>query len=205
MPSGAPRDDSSPRDRLPCGVPVDDLLAQVTDGKPPQDPAHQRSCAHCRATLAEVRDIWSPVQELAAEHVRAPTGLLDAVMARVRELSRHPWYSLVPGPNGHTRIASRVLEAIARLAAESVPRVGLALGQGHESGADVGVAGTHVVIDIYLSVELGAPIPEIADQVRAQIRRHLWRDAGLVVVEVNVTIVDVEAPRSRSGPDPLPR
>lgn len=50
-------------DRLPCGVRVDDLLAQVADGASTGDAAHQQACAHCRAALAELADLWAPVAE----------------------------------------------------------------------------------------------------------------------------------------------
>lgn len=201
-------DDAAGDERLPCGASVDELLAHVVDGRPPRDPEHQRWCPHCRAMLAELRDAWSPVEDLAAEEVRAPAGLLDAVMARVRELSRNPWYASLPGPRGHTRVAARVVGVIARLAAESVPRVTLALGRGHtgsaasaaeiagpagETASDVGVAGTHVVVDVQIVIDYGAPVHEVARQVRKQISRDLREHAGLVTAEVNVTVVDVRA------------
>ena len=194
-------------ERLPCGASVDELLADVVDDRAPRDPEHRRRCPHCRAALAELRDAWSPVADLAAEEVRAPAGLLDAVMARVRELS-NPWYASLPGPRGHTRVAARVVGVIARLAAESVPRVTLALGRGHtgsaasaaeiagpagETASDVGVAGTHVVVDVQIVVDYGAPIHEVARQVREQISRDLREHAGLMTAEVNVTVVDVRA------------
>jgi hypothetical protein len=61
---------SVPADRLPRGAVPADLLAQVTEGAAPRDPAHQRSCPHCRAALAEFEDLWAPVRELAAEGAR---------------------------------------------------------------------------------------------------------------------------------------
>ncbi|RBY77604.1 hypothetical protein DQ238_14405 [Geodermatophilus sp. TF02-6] len=200
-------------DRLPCGASVDDLFAQVTAGARPRDADHQRTCPHCRAHLAELQELWAPVEALAAEEVRAPAGLLQAVMAQVRELSRHTWYAVLPGPTGSTRVAARVVGAVARLAAESVPHVTLALGGGHtatppggtpdpdriagqesESATDVGVAGTRVVVDVQIAVDYGVPIPQVAEQVRAQIIRHLDAQTGLTASEVDVTVVDVRPP-----------
>ncbi|MGX5653590.1 Asp23/Gls24 family envelope stress response protein [Geodermatophilus nigrescens] len=176
---------------LPCGTTVDDLLARVTEGRPPS--AHQRRCPHCRAGLAELSVLWAPVQDLAAEDVRAPAAVLEAVMDRVRELSRHPWHAVVPGTTGQTRIAARVVGAVARLAAQSVPQVTLALGRARRDAVEpaVGVAGTRVVVDIDIAVDYGAVIGEVARQVRAQITDDLGRHTGLTVAEVNVHVVDV--------------
>jgi uncharacterized alkaline shock family protein YloU len=203
-----------PADRLPCGKPVDDLLTQVVDRTPPPDPAHQQSCPHCRAALAELEDLWAPVRDLAAEDVRAPAGLLQAVMAQIRGLSRNSWSAVLDDPGGRTRIAARVVGAVARLAAESVPHVTLALGGGRvatptdtaadpakiagpraEPATDIGVAGTHVVVDVQIAVDYGAPMQQVAAVVRDRIARHIAAQTGLVTTEVNVTVVDVRPPQ----------
>ncbi|WP_167759144.1 Asp23/Gls24 family envelope stress response protein [Blastococcus sp. TF02A_35] len=199
-------------DRLPCGAGVDDLLTQVAEHAPPRDPAHQRSCPHCRAALAELADLWAPVTELAAEDVRAPAGLLQEVMTQIRELSRNAWHAVLTDPTGQTRIAARVVGAVARLAAESVPHVSVALGNGRpETGAgqspspteiagaagepatDVGIAGSHVVIDVQIAVDYGVPIIRVAQEVRNRITEHLVAHTGLITSEVNVIVVDVLA------------
>jgi uncharacterized alkaline shock family protein YloU len=202
-----------PADRLPCGKPVDDLLIQVTDRTAPPDPAHQWRCPHCRAALAELEDLWAPVRDLAAEDVRAPAGLLQAVMAQIRDLSRTSWSAVLDDPGGRTRIAARVVGAVARLAAESVPHVTLALGGGRvatptestadpariagaEAATDIGLAGTHVVVDVQIAVDYGVPMRQVADRVRDRIARHLATQTGLTTTEVNVTVVDV-----RPSPD----
>src|SRR3954452_2550419 len=165
-----------PGDRLPCGKAIDDLLIQVADRTAPSDPAHQQTCPHCRAALAELEDLWAPVRDVAAEDVRAPAGLLQSVMAQIRELARNDWSAVLTGPRGRTRIAARVVGAVARLAAESVPHVTLALGGGRvatptdttadraaiagrhsETATDVGVAGSHVVVDVQISSTSGCP------------------------------------------------
>jgi uncharacterized alkaline shock family protein YloU len=199
-----------PGDRLPCGKSVDDLLIQVVDRTPPPDPAHQQSCPHCRAALAELEDLWAPVRDLAAEDVRAPAGLLQAVMAQIRDLSRNNWSAVLEDARGRTRIAARVVGAVARLAAESVPHVTLALGGGRvgtptdttvdpariagvegEATTDVGVAGNHVVVDVQIAVDYGAPLWQVAERVRKRIAQHLAAQTGLTTTEVNVTVVDV--------------
>jgi uncharacterized alkaline shock family protein YloU len=205
-----------PGDRLPCGTSVDDLLIQVVDRTPPLDPVHQHSCPHCRAALAELEDLWAPVRDLAAEDVRAPTGLLQAVMAQIRDLSRNSWSAVLDDPGGRTRIAARVVGAVTRLAAESVPHVTLALGGGRvatpidttvdptripgvesEAATDIGVAGDHVVVDVQIAVDYGAPMRQVADRVRERIAQHLATQTGLTTTEVNVTVVDVRPPPHR--------
>lgn len=200
-----------PADRLPCGMPVDVLLEQVTDGVPPRDAAHQRSCPHCRATLAHLAEVWAPVQDLASEDVRAPRGLLQAVMTQIRELARGDWSAVLLDDRGRTRIAARVVGAVARLAAESVPSVTLALGGGRvvtaagsapdEAGAaaaddatTIGVAGEHVAVDVQIAVDYGADMRAVAEEVRRRITRHLADQTGLTTTEVDVTVVDVRPP-----------
>jgi len=195
-------------DRLPCGVRADDLLQQVIDGTPPRDPVHQASCPHCRATLTHLAELWAPVLDLAQEDVRAPAGLLQAVMSEIRELARSGWSAVLRDGTGQTRIAARVVGAVARLAAESVPHVTLAFGGGRvataageqtdraavagsEDATDVGLAGDRVVIDVQIAVDLGVSIPRVAQQVRDRIADHLTAQTGLRTTEVNVTVVDV--------------
>jgi uncharacterized alkaline shock family protein YloU len=204
---------SVPADRLPCGAAPADLLTQVTEGTAPRDPAHQRSCPHCRAALAEFAELWAPVRELAAEEVRAPADLLQSVMAQIRELARANWSAVLHDPAGRTRIAARVVGAVARLAAESVPHVSLAFGGGRmatpegaaadparvagpESAAatSVGTAGSRVVVDVQIAVDHGVPIPAVADAVRERIAAHIAEQTGLVTTEVNVAVVDVRSP-----------
>lgn len=191
---------------LPCGGNLSDLLDQVADQTPPTDPEHQRTCPTCRAALAELEVLWAPMNQLAAETVHAPTGLLDTIMDKVRRLPRNSWYAVIPTRQGDTRIAARVVGAIARLAAEEIPQVSLALGGGRsgadhslhelashvgEPATDIGVAGTHVVVDVQIVVELGADIPGLADQVRSRIAERVAAFTGLTTAEVNITVVDI--------------
>jgi uncharacterized alkaline shock family protein YloU len=211
-------------EHVPCGVRVDDLLAQVTDGTPPRDPAHQRQCPHCRATLAHLTETWAPVLDLAAEDVRAPAGLLQSVMAEVRELARNDWSAVLHDHAGQTRVAARVVGAVARLAAESVPQVTLALGGGRiatpagatsdreraagsEDATDIGLAGEHVVVDVQIAVDYRTPIPRVTQRVRERIIQHLSAQTGLTIDEVNVSVVDVRLPAAteHTGHDGQPR
>lgn len=190
--------------RLPCGQPVAGLLSHVADGRPIPDPEHHRACPHCRAAVAELGALWEPVRALAAEDVRAPADLLSRTMRRVRELVSEGWYAVIQIGDGRTRIAGRVVGAVARLAAEEVPGIALALGRGRTSsdtatrsvgaegaGAAVGVAGSHVVVDVDVIIQMGASIASIAQVVRERIVRRVGTQTGLTTTEVNVRVVDV--------------
>jgi len=194
---------------LTCGVPIDDLLVQVADHAPNKDSQHQGTCPTCQAALAELQALWAPIRALAAEKVTAPAWLLHQIMAKVRELPRHSWYAVLPTPTGDTRIAARVVGAIARLAAEEVPQVSLALSGGQpgaehtladlagdtgESATNIGVAGAHVVIDVQVVVQMGAHIPGLATQVRDHITRRISDFTGLTTAAINIAIVDVLPP-----------
>ncbi|WP_147251996.1 Asp23/Gls24 family envelope stress response protein [Blastococcus sp. TF02-9] len=181
-------------ERLPCGAHSADLLAQVVDGAAPRDPEHQAHCPHCRATLAYLTELWAPVLDVAAEDVRAPAGLLQAVMSEVRVLARAGWSAVLREEGGQTRIAARVVGAVARLAAESVPSVSLALGGGRIATTDVGLAGDRVVVDVQIAVDFGVSVHRVAQQVRDRIAAHLHAQTGLTTTEVNVVVVDVRLP-----------
>ena len=198
-------------DQLPCGTLVDDLLEQVADRRPAADPAHQAGCVHCRAALAELAAIWAPVHQAATEGVTVPAGLLDRVMSAVRDLVANSWYAVIDSGQGLTRIAAWVIATMARSAAGRVAGVSYAtsrtggqpggqttsgsrLPAGRPSAPDggVGVAGRRVVINLELVAELGSELPTLADRVRAQVHRDVAAMTGLNVVEINITVADLD-------------
>lgn len=198
-------------DQLPCGTFVDDLLEQVADRRPASDPAHQAGCVHCRAALAELAAIWAPVHQAATERVSAPAGLLDRVMSAVRDLAANSWYAVIDSGQGLTRIAAWVIATVARLAAGRVagvsyatsrtggqpggqPTSGSRLLAGRPSAPDggVGVAGRRAVINLEIVAELGPELPALADRVRAQVHRDVAAMTGLDIVEINITVADLD-------------
>ena len=180
-------------DRIACGTPIDVLLEQVADHRRPQDPDHQARCPHCRAALAEITELWRPMDQLARVKVPAPPDLLAAVREQVRRLPRHTWHAVLPTDRGETRIAARVIAAVVRRAAAQTDHVTLAVGRARagREAAQVGVAGTHVVIDVQVAVELGSAVPILADQLRRHIREHLRAVTGLSPAEINIAVLDV--------------
>ena len=60
-----------------------------------------------------------------------------------------------------------------------------------EVATDIGAASEHVVIDVQVAVEYGAPIHEVAHRMREHITPDLHDHAGLATAAVAVTVVDV--------------
>ncbi len=90
------------------------LFEQVAEGQQADLTTHEAGCAQWRPTLAEVRTLWAPIRALTAERVTAPPGMVEGVMARVRELAREVWYAVLPPDRGSTRVAAQVIGAIVR-------------------------------------------------------------------------------------------
>ena len=198
--------DIAHRDTLPCGVPLEEIYAQVVDQTPPARPEHQARCPHCRAALADLSEAWAPVAQLAAKQITAPSSLLESVLAKARQISRDPWYGMITTDHGRTRVAARVVGAVTRIAAQEVPHVSIAFGRrratrdkdpatiagtARESATNVGVARSQVDIDVQIVIEMGPNIPTLADQVRRAVRTDIERFTGLTAAEVDVTVVDV--------------
>ena len=68
---------------LPCGADLGALVAQVADGVP-GDLAHQATCPHCQAALAQLDELWELVDRLARERVEAPERIDAVVMGCIR-------------------------------------------------------------------------------------------------------------------------
>ena len=110
---------------------------------------------------------------------------------------------------GKTTIAEGVVAKVAGIAAREVNGV-YALGGGGAralgairdainatdltQGVKVEVGETQAAADITIVVEYGAPIQEVADQVRGRVAGAINRLVGLEVVEVNVDVNDVHIP-----------
>lgn len=219
-PSPAPR----PRqpERLPCGAILDDLLEQVADNRAATDPKHQSVCLHCRAALAELDDIWTPIRTLSEEQVPSPDSLTVSVMERVVAIASHGWHAVLREHSGTTRIAAWVVAVVARRAAASVPGVGQVRGQitppavaiadvraefdraqptaGQRiRAAGIGVAGRRVVVAITITAAAEQPLLAIADEIRATVTRHVLALTGLDVVEIDVRVSDLDEPEPRNG------
>lgn len=192
---------------LPCGSDIDHLLEQVAAGRAGDRDAHQRDCVHCQAALGELASLWSPVSEAAAAPVPDPPGLVAAVMSQIRILARDVWYTLEITEIGVVRIAARIVAALARDCARTIPGVRVALGRstqgrlaalaekatfGHRHPhAAVGVLGRTAVVDLAVAVSYDQPVHEVARNIQRHVAATLRDQAGLQSVTVNVTVDDI--------------
>ena len=192
---------------LACGAEVDLLLEQAADGRAGEPDSHQRDCVHCQAALAEFTATWAPVTETAGNPVPVPPGLVAAVMAQLRDVVQDVWYTLESTPVGVIRVAARVVAALARDSASTVPGVRVALGRSTHSRlaamaeratfahrhphAAVGVLGRTAVVDLAIAISYGDPVYRIARNVQRQVAAALRNTIGLKTVTVNVIVDDV--------------
>jgi uncharacterized alkaline shock family protein YloU len=192
---------------LSCSADVDALLEQVADGRAPDRDAHQQTCVHCQAALAEFTALWAPVTDTAATPVPVPPGLTAAVMSQIRTLVRDVWYTLQTTDLGAIRIAARIVAALARDCARTIPGVRVALGRstqgqlaalaekatfGHRHPhAAVGVLGRTAVVDLAVAVSYDQPVHEVARNIQRHVAATLRDQAGLQSVTVNVTVDDI--------------
>jgi uncharacterized alkaline shock family protein YloU len=192
---------------LACGAEVDLLLEQVADSGGADLDAHQRECVHCQAAIAEFTAIWEPLTDLASIPVPAPPGLTTTVISHIRLLVRDVWYTLETTDLGVIRVAARIVAALARDAARTVPGVRVALGRsshgrlatlderatfGHRHPhAAVGVLGRTAVVDLAVAVSYGDRVHEVAREVQRQVIASLRDQLGLKGITVNVTVDDI--------------
>lgn len=109
--------------------------------------------------------------------------------------------------NGHIRIADEVVGVIAGLAATEIIGVagmsgGLAggitemLGRKNLSkGIKVEVGEKEAAIDLFVIVEYGVRIPEVAAEIQGNVKQAIESMTGLNVVEVNVHVQGVSFPQ----------
>lgn len=196
-------------DQLPCGADVHDLIAQACDGNAHRRTAHQGSCPHCQAALAEYDRLLKPVHDLATERVHAPDTVLDEVLRRIRQTVSDPAYGMIPSPRGDTRIAGRVVAVTARVTTEQVPGVRVALARRNtaqdaeaadagtvEAARDVvaGVSGASTALSVTVAADYGTDLHALADRIRRAVTRAVRSLTGLEPVEITIVIDDVLEP-----------
>lgn len=109
--------------------------------------------------------------------------------------------------NGSIRIADEVVATIAGLAAHEISGVagmsgGLAGGiaeilgkKNLAKGIKVEVGEKEAAVDLYVIVEYGVRIPEIASQIQDSVKSAIETMTGLNVVEINVHVQGVAFPQ----------
>ena len=173
---------------LPCGVRLEELLAQVADGAPPADEAHQSGCPYCQTALRRLHRGWADVTELAREPVNVPRRLTAQIMARVRVLvAQTADFILLGHPRGETRVSDAVVVRTAQRLARTIPGVVFASArvEQHDPPPD------RRDLSIRLVVTLGPALHRVADAVRTIVRRETPRLTGAQLDHIDIRIDDI--------------
>lgn len=190
-----------PEERLACGRWTGPLVEQVAEGRGGELDEHQRTCPHCRAALGEIERLWGPVRAVAADRPRAPASVVEAALRRVRTGAQEQEYGRLDSPLGHTRVAARVVVALARHLAGQVPGVEVALSglsaDGHGTVGEVvpdvqaGVNGGSTAVQITLAAAYGQDLQALGERIRTVVARGVREATGLEPVDVTVLVDDV--------------
>ncbi len=110
--------------------------------------------------------------------------------------------------DGNVSISSDVVAVIASLAASSVEGVaemvnslkgGFSelLGKKNLSkGVKVSIEDKNVTVDLFITVEYGAKIPEVAWEIQEKVKSELETMTGLNVVAVNISVEGIKVPKA---------
>jgi uncharacterized alkaline shock family protein YloU len=183
---------SRDENRLPCGVELDSILEQVTEGAPPPAPAHQASCPYCQTAMSGFHQGWRDLRTMADEPVPIPPGVAARIMTRVRALARRTLENVIlVGSGGHTQIAHAVIAQVARRAALAVPGVVFAYVQ--PAPPDSGDP-TRISLTIRLVATYGPKLGPLAAGLRARLQRRVLHLTGARVDAIDITVIDLAWP-----------
>lgn len=115
---------------------------------------------------------------------------------------------------GSVRIADEVVEVIAGMAASEVEGVAemsggfvgdiahmLSRGKNVSKGIKVEVGEKEATVDLFLAVEYGVSIPDVAQKVQEAVKEAIEGMTGLVVLEINVHIQGIAFKNLVEGKD----
>jgi uncharacterized alkaline shock family protein YloU len=176
-------------EKLPCGERLEELLAQVADGAPPGDEAHQSSCPYCQTALRRLRRGWAEVTELTQAPVSVPGRLTAQIMERVKALAAQTAdFILLGHPRGETRVSHAVVGRIAQRLARAVPGVIFASARVEPHNSRLP---DRVDLSIQLVVNFGPVLHRVADAVRDTVRRKTLRLTGAQIDRIDIEIDDI--------------
>ncbi|WP_405672942.1 Asp23/Gls24 family envelope stress response protein [Streptomyces canus] len=190
---------------LPCGR----LLSRTwEDWEQRPGDAHLRSCPYCRDAVRELDRLESAVRDLRTEGVGGSLYDAEPLTRRIMDVVRMELRPGRPLPLGEPAEDLWIMEAVAartlRAAAETVAGVragscrlldagtddaGTDDAGTDDAGADGVVEGVGVRLDIHAPD--GAPLPELAAQVRERVWEAADRELGLVVAVVDIRVTDL--------------
>ena len=159
---------------------------------------------------------WSAERRAAFYRTAAPDSAEGSGLAG-SEAAQDAFVEAQEGALGEVRIANEVVSTIAGLAAVEVEGVagmsgGLAggiseiLGRRNLSrGVKVEVGQHQAAVDLYIVVQYGVRIPDVAWKVQENVKRQVETMTGLEVTEVNVHVQGVHIPSESQKEEPRVR
>ncbi|MFJ9005083.1 Asp23/Gls24 family envelope stress response protein [Streptomyces canus] len=179
---------------LPCGR----LLSTAwEDWEQRPDDAHLRSCPYCRDAVRELDRLESAVRDLRTEAVDGSLYDAEPLTRRIMDVVRMELRPGRPLPLGEPAEDLWIMEAVAartlRAAAETVPGVRAGSCRLLDAGTDDVVDGVGEGVGVRLDIHApaGAPLPELAAQVRERVWEAADRELGLVVATVDIRVTDL--------------
>jgi uncharacterized alkaline shock family protein YloU len=151
----------------------------------------------------------------APEETSGPTDISSKAPGPVGRVPDAGRGSRLETEKGTTTIADAVVAKVVGIAAREVPgvwemgaaptraigqmtqRVGI--GDERTQGVNVEVGTREAAADLVIVVEYGESIPQVADEVRANVIRRVEGVCGLDVTEVNIAVNDLHFPGDEDG------
>jgi len=117
---------------------------------------------------------------------------------------------VISGDDNGIIISEEVIASIASIAAQEVKGVAAMTANGigevlgrKTKGVKVQSGDKDVIIDITLTIEYGARIPDIAWEVQNRVKTQVETQTGLNVAAVNVHVQGISVPKKKTEPSPV--
>lgn len=184
--------------RLPCGRGMDEVwrrLDAVLQGNPD---AHEARCGDCRAARESLLALRAATDELIAEPDPPPPDLFGRIMSAVRaEVRRGQTLTLPTEYAGTVEVSEQAVATVLRYAADTVP--GVRARRCRIRSVGTGPDGQNIVrVSMAIAVRMrGGSLEGLVPAVRQRVAAALSNRAGLLLGQLDVTVVDVYQERDR--------
>lgn len=89
-------------------------------------------------------------------------------------------------------VAAKDVEGVSALASKPIDVKGIFRRKDSSKSVDISVSNGAMIIDIYISIDAGAKIPEVCSKVQEAVKSAVQNITGKPVAKVNVTVCDVQ-------------
>ncbi|MFI6869476.1 Asp23/Gls24 family envelope stress response protein [Nocardia sp. NPDC050406] len=184
--------------RLPCGRGMDEVWQRLDAVQAGNSNAHEARCADCRAARESLLALRAATQELIDEPDPPPPDLLGRIMSAVRaEMRRGQTLALPTEHAGAVEVSEQAVAVVLRYAADTVP--GVRARRCRITSVGTGPDGEHIVrVSMAIAVRMrGGSLDGLVPLVRQRVAAALSTRAGLLLGQLDVTVVDVYQERDR--------